>query len=70
MRLRYFVPLAGHVVPTLAIGYGQVIPGSCIEGLNALTLGFAASVLGTCVVYWLGLRQVLRDHEELPHGRL
>jgi hypothetical protein len=70
MRLRYFVPLAGHVVPTLAIGYGLGIPGSWIEGLNALTLGFAASVRGTCVAYGLGLRQVLRDHEELTHERL
>jgi hypothetical protein len=56
MKLRYFLPLVAHVVPTLAIGFGQVIPGSCIAGVNALTIGFAVSVVSTCVAYWLGVR--------------
>ena len=51
MKLRYFYPLVGFVVPTLAIGYGLVIPRSCIAGLNALTLGFATTVLGACLTY-------------------
>lgn len=54
------VPLLAHVVPTLVIGYGIVIPRSCIAGLNELTIGFGASVLGTCIAYVLGLRAATR----------
>jgi hypothetical protein len=61
MKLRYLLPLAGFVVPTVVIGYGVVIPRSCIAGVNDLTLGFAASIVGACVTYILGLRAVLRD---------
>jgi hypothetical protein len=61
MRLRYLTPLLGFVVPTVVIGYGFVIPRSCIAGLNELTIGFATSVIGACVTYWMGLRLVLRD---------
>ena len=55
-QLVRYLPLVGHVLPTLVIGYGFVIPGSCIAGWNALTVGFGASVLGTCVAYVLGQR--------------
>lgn len=51
-----YLPLLGHVVPTLVIGYGVVIPRSCIAGWNALSFGFALSVAGTCVAYVLGQR--------------
>ena len=61
MKLRYLLPLVGFVVPTVGIGYGIVIPQSCIAGVNDLTLGFAASIVGACVTYILGLRAVLRD---------
>jgi hypothetical protein len=61
MKPHYFYPLAGHVLATLAIGFGSVIPGSCIAGLNALTVGFAASVASTAVAYWLGVRAAVRD---------
>ena len=61
MKLRYLLPLVGFVVPTVGIGYGIVIPRSCIAGVNNLTLGFAASIVGSCVTYLLGLRTVLRD---------
>ena len=44
------------MVPTLVIGFGLLIPGSCIAGVNALTIGFALSVVSTCVAYWLGVR--------------
>ena len=63
MKLRYFIPLAAHVVPTLAIGFGYVIPGSCIAGVNALTIGFAVSVLSTCVTYWVGVRLTIRGRQ-------
>jgi hypothetical protein len=58
LRPRHFLPLATFVVPTVAIGYGIVIPRSCIAGWNELTLGFAATVLGACLTYWAGLRLV------------
>jgi hypothetical protein len=61
MKARHYVPLAGFVIPTVVIGYGVVIPRSCIAGVNELTIGFAATVLGACVTYIVGLRTVLRD---------
>jgi len=61
MKFRHYVPLVGFVVPTMVIGYGVVIPRSCIAGINDLTLGFGATVLGACVTYVLGLRAALRD---------
>ena len=59
MKLRYFFPLIGFVVPTVAVGYGYVIPHSCIAGVNQLSVGFATTVLGACVTYVLGLRAAL-----------
>lgn len=64
MKLRYFYPLLGFVVPTVVIGYGFVIPRSCIAGVNDLTVGFAATVAGACLTYWSGLRLVVRDGEK------
>jgi hypothetical protein len=61
MKLRHLVPLAMFVVPTVVIGYGVVIPRSCIAGVNDLTLGFAASIVGACVTYIVGLRTALHD---------
>ncbi len=61
MKLNYLLPLVGFAVPTILIGYGIVIPRSCIAGVNELTVGFAATVVGASVTYRLGLRSVLRD---------
>ncbi len=61
MKLTYLYPLIGFVVPTLLIGYGVVIPKSCIAGINELTIGFATTVIGACVTYWMGMRTVERD---------
>jgi hypothetical protein len=63
LELRHFAPLAGFVLPTVVIGYGLVIPRSCIAGVNELTLGFATTVAGACLTYWAGLRLVARDGE-------
>lgn len=63
MRPRYFIPLLGFVVPSLLIGFGIVIPGSCIAGVNNLSVGFATSILGACGAYWLGIRAVLADRD-------
>ena len=64
LRLRHFAPLAGFVLPTLAIGYGFVIPRSCIAGWNDLTFGFAATVVGACLTYVAGVRLALRDRSD------
>ena len=61
MKLRVWLPLAAHVVPTVVIGFGFVIPGSCITGINELTFGFALSIVSTCVAYGLGVRLALSE---------
>jgi hypothetical protein len=61
LKPRHFVPLVGFVLPTVVIGYGAVIPRSCIAGLNELTFGFATTVVGACLTYWTGLRLVARE---------
>lgn len=61
MKLKYAYPLVGFVVPTVVIGYGFVIPKSCIAGINDLTIGFTVTIIGACVTYWIGLRNALRD---------
>jgi hypothetical protein len=61
MKPRYLLPLATFVIPTLVIGYGFVIPRSCITGVNELTIGFATTVLGACITYVVGVRAVVKD---------
>lgn len=61
MKFRYFVPLFGFVIPTVLIGYGIVIPRSCIAGVNELTLGFAGTLAGACLAYVAGLRLAIRE---------
>jgi hypothetical protein len=63
MKIRYFIPLIGFVVPTILIGFGLMIPRSCIAGFNDLTVGFASTVGGACFTYWLGMRTVLSDRK-------
>lgn len=53
---RLAVPLALHVIPTLVIGYGVVIPSSIIAGVNELTIGFGLTVIGFIPSYVAGLR--------------
>ena len=60
MKLRYLVPLATFVVPTVVIGYGVVIPNSPIAGVNHLTIGFGTTVLGACLTYLAGIQMVIR----------
>lgn len=61
LRASHFTPLAAYLLPTLAIGYGLVIPRSCIAGWNVLTVGFGTTVLGAGVTYIAGIRAVRRD---------
>lgn len=64
MKVRHYLPLLGFVVPTVVIGYGVVIPRSCIAGINQLTVGFATTILGACLTYAAGIRSALRDRRE------
>lgn len=59
LTLRLLLPLLGYVVPTVVIGYGFVIPRSCIAGVNELTVGFATAILGACITYGAGVRLAL-----------
>jgi hypothetical protein len=61
MKLRYLYPLFGFILPTVVIGYGFVIPRSCIAGINDLTIGFTVTLMSACITYWIGLRNALRD---------
>ena len=61
LTFRRYAPLAGFVLPTVVIGYGFVIPRSCIAGWNELTVGFAATVAGACLTYVAGLRLAARE---------
>jgi ABC-type Fe3+ transport system permease subunit len=63
-RLKYWWPLLGFVVPTVAIGYGYMIPRSCIAGVNDLTIGFAGTVAGACATYVVGVRMALSSKEQ------
>lgn len=61
MTPRHLIPLIGFVLPTVIIGYGFVIPRSCIAGINELTIGFATTIVGACATYVMGVRNALRD---------
>lgn len=56
--LRHYLPLFGFIIPTVAVGYGMVIPPSCIAGVNELTLGFASTNLGAALTYVAGSRRL------------
>ena len=66
MTWKHFLPLIGFTLPTAAIGFGVVIPRSCIAGVNELTVGFATTIVAACLTYVLGLRRALRG---APDGK-
>ena len=61
MKFKYTIPLIAFVIPTLAIGYGFVIPNSAIAGVNELSIGFGTTVLGACLAYLAGIHLVMKD---------
>jgi ABC-type Fe3+ transport system permease subunit len=68
VKAHYFIPLIGFVIPTVVIGYGFVIPNSCIAGWNPQSVGFASTVFGACATYFAGIRIVLRDRAKKEKG--
>jgi hypothetical protein len=61
---KLILPLAAYVIPTVLIGYGFVIPRSCIAGVNDLTIGFAFSIVGACATYVAGVKMALRANPQ------
>ena len=61
VRALIYAPVLLHAIPTLAIGFGIVIPLSCIAGTNQLIIGFAAAVLGFVPAYVAGIRLAQRQ---------
>ncbi len=47
--------LASHLVPSVIIGFGFVIPGSCIEGATPQTLGYIACLIGFIPTFTFGV---------------
>ena len=60
VRPHHFVPLVGFLVPTIAIAYGIVLPRNGVAGVNELTVGFAATLIGATVTYVIGVVVALR----------
>lgn len=58
-KVRPYIPLLAFVLPTVVVGYGVVIPRSCIAGVNELTIGFGTTILGAAFTYVAGQRAVL-----------
>jgi len=69
MKLSYLYPLFGFMLPTVVLGYGVVIPKSCIAGINDLTTGFTVTLVSACVTYWIGVRNALRDVASSSSGK-
>lgn len=49
------LPLLFCIIPNVVIGYGYVIPNSCIAGVNELTIGYATCILGFIPSYIAGI---------------
>ncbi len=60
-RAFVYLPLLLHVAPTLLIGFGFIIPRSCIAGVNVLTVGFVVTIAGFILSYIAGVRIARRQ---------
>jgi ABC-type Fe3+ transport system permease subunit len=60
-KWKYWWPLVGFIVPSVVIGYGFVIPGSCIDGWTHQNVGFVGTLVGAAATYATGLMIVYRD---------
>jgi hypothetical protein len=57
--LKHWIPLITFLTLATVIGYGFIIPGSCIAGVNQNSMGFGVSLLFVAVVYAQGVRRTL-----------
>jgi len=60
VRPHHFLPLVGFLLPTAVVGYGIVLPRSCAAGVNELTIGFGATLIGVAITYAIGVVAALR----------
>ncbi|MBI3611197.1 MAG: class I SAM-dependent methyltransferase [Nitrospirae bacterium] len=65
MKFSHFYPLLGFLVPTAAIGYGVVIPQSCIAGWHEQSIGFGLALTGASIAYWQGIWLALRGRKPM-----
>jgi ABC-type Fe3+ transport system permease subunit len=61
MKLRVAMPLVGFLVPSLVIGYGFVLPRAGFGGVNEMSIGYAATLIGATITYVIGVRAARRD---------
>ena len=54
-HLALALPLLSSIIPDAFIGYGFLIPNSCISGVNELTVAYAACILGFIPAYIAGV---------------
>jgi hypothetical protein len=60
VRPSHFAPLVGFLLPTIAIGYGFVLPRNGMGGVNEMTVGFATTLVAATVTYVIGVLAALR----------
>jgi hypothetical protein len=60
LRPLHFAPLVGFLVPSVAIGYGIVLPRAGLLGINELAIGYASTLVGAAVTYVVGVLVALR----------
>lgn len=60
LRLQHFWPLIGFLVPSAVIGYGFVLPRSGAAGVNELSVGFGATLIGAAATYAAGIVAALK----------
>jgi ABC-type Fe3+ transport system permease subunit len=67
-KWKYWWPLVAFMVPTVVIGYGFVIPGSCIDGWTHQNVGFVGTLVGVAATYYLGIKAVVTDLAAKPEA--
>jgi hypothetical protein len=61
MRWSLLLPLLLFVVPSVVIGYGFVLPRNGAGGVNELSIGFAGTIVGACITYFVGVQQARKQ---------
>ena len=60
--MRLVWPLVAFLVPSAVIGFGVVLPRAGFGGVNELSIGHAATLVGACATYVVGVRAARREH--------
>ena len=56
-------PLRGFLVPSAVIGFAIVLPRAGYGGVNELSIGHAATLVGAAVTYVVGVRAARKERE-------